>query len=152
MELEKIKLRQFSKQDFEQTFSIVKVCFSYPYPLSYLEKFYEQYPEGFIVAEYQGKIIAYITGQVKNDAGHLGSLAVLPDFQKNGIGTKLINFLIKHFKEKGFEKVTAHIRIKNQKGIAFYEKMGFNIIETIEKLYPDGEDGYVIEKKIKTDD
>ncbi len=148
METEKLKLRQFSQQDFEQTFNIVKVCFSYPYPPSYLEKFYEQYPEGFTVAECQGKIIAYIPGQIKNDAGHLGSLAVLPDFQKKGIGKTFVNFLIKRFEEKGFKKVTAHVRIKNQKGIAFYEKMGFNIVKTIKKLNPDGEDGYVIEKEI----
>lgn len=127
---------------------IVRVCFAYPYPPSYLEKFYQPYPQGFTVAEYQGRIIAYIAGQVKNNVGHIGSIAVLPDFQRKGIAKKLVNFLINHFKEKGVKKVTAHVRIKNQRGLAFYKKMGFKIVKTIEKLYPDGEDGYLMEKEI----
>jgi N-acetylglutamate synthase-like GNAT family acetyltransferase len=56
--------------------------------------------ENFLIAERNGKIIGTIGLEVYPPAGLLRSAAVLPEFQKSGVGTKLFDTLIHLVKEK----------------------------------------------------
>ena len=54
----------------------------------YFRKFYQKYPEGFIVAEDKGKILGYAIGEVQKDCGKIISIAVHPAWRKKGIDRK----------------------------------------------------------------
>ena len=102
----------------------------------YFEILYQKYPEGFIIVENNREIIGYTIGRLRNRApaeqvAEILSLAVDPDFRQKGIGTKLTNFLINHFKEKGLKETSLCVRTKNKTGISFYQKLGFKILKTI---------------------
>ena len=82
------------------------------------------------VAEYDGKIVGEITGTLYGQTADcdciLNTLYVLPDYQKKGIGKKLIEYTIKkhHLKALNLE-----VRQSND-AVGFYQKMGCILTET----------------------
>ena len=152
-----IKLRRFSISDLDEVMEIEKASFPNRqiYSENYFKKLYQKYPEGFIVAEEKGKIFGYAISQVKNQVptervGEIISLAIKPDFRQKGIGEKLSNFLINQFKEREVKKVFLHVRTKNRVAISFYKKLGFEILKKIKNYYQNGNDAYLMEKKLGT--
>lgn len=128
---------------------IEKNSFPFPYAEPYFKENYQKYPEGFVVAERkEGEIIGYVALQVNNNEGKIISLAISSDFRKRKIGTKLVNFSIHHFKEKGLKQIFLHIREKNNTGVSFYKKFRFKILKIIEHYYPDGENAFLMKKEL----
>lgn len=97
---------------------------------------------GFVALENE-KIIGSIffsrmTFETEINAFILSPVAIHTNYQRKGVGQKLINFVIKHLKEKGVELVFTYGDPK------FYSKVGFSLIS--EKLvkapltltYPEG--------------
>ena len=60
---------------------------------------------------------------VKEGVGSIAYVAVLPQFSRQGIGTKLIKFLLNLAQEKGLHTVRLRSRVTAQN---FYQKLGFS--------------------------
>jgi len=114
----------------------------------YFRKFYQKSPEGFIVAEDKGKILGYAIGEVQKDCGKIISIAVHPAWHKKGIGKKLANFLIEHFKKENLKKISLHVRKNNLAAISFYQNLGFQILKTIKNCYQNGDDADLMSKNL----
>ena len=149
-----LKLRQFLLSDLDQILKIEEVSFPkrLAYPKLLFERYYRQYPEGMIVAESEGRIIGYTIGQLKRESAEIISLAVDPNWRGKGIGKKLTNFLLEHFKEKGTKKISLHVRTENEIAISFYKNLGFKILKTTKNYYQNGDDAFLMKKEIKKDD
>jgi len=76
------------------------------------------------------------------------SLAIEPDYRKKGIGTKLANFAIEHFKNREVNKITSHVRTKNKAGILFHRSLGFKKTKTIKNYYSNGDNAFLMIKEI----
>lgn len=50
---------------------------------------------------------------------------ILPDYQRMGLGHKLMGTLVEHLKGKNVKGIMLSVWNRNKKGIAFYEKYGF---------------------------
>jgi len=145
-----IKLRRFSLSDLEKVREIEKASFPNrdAYPNSLFEKYYKEYPEGFVVGESESEIVGYTIGRPKDGQVEIISLAVKPDFRHKGIGRKLTNFLIDHFQGKDIKEIFLCVRTKNKIGISFYQNLGFKILKTIKNYYRNGDNGYLMRKEI----
>ncbi len=62
-------------------------------------------------------------GKIDENTVKIFQLYVLPSQQRKGIGSKLMDAAIKHFKGAG--KVVLEVEDGNQKGISFYSQYGF---------------------------
>jgi diamine N-acetyltransferase len=97
-------------------------------------------PLGFLELEF----FKEESGSVK-----LQKIYVLPSEQKNGLGTKLLQFGIIHSKNKGANKIILQVNRAN-KAVQFYLKNNFCIIS--EEDFPIGNDyymnDYVMEKTL----
>lgn len=101
----------------------------------------EQFPEGFLVAEHEGRVIGQcnsgctykddITDEdFKQLIGHdadgpnmvIFSLSVLPEYQSNGVGGKLLDRFIAQARKLDKKQV---LLLCKEKLIAFYAKHGF---------------------------
>ena len=81
-------------------------------------------PKQFLVAEDGNRIIGCV--RIKNVGGYslAASLAVLPNYRKKGIGTTLIEKIMK-------EDIKKPVYLfSNKKNEEFYKKFGFEIVET----------------------
>lgn len=54
-----------------------------------------------------------------------------PGFQRQGIGTKLVDALVNHLRSKGIKGVMLIVGTGNVKGMSFYKKYGFRRVLTI---------------------
>jgi glutathione synthase/RimK-type ligase-like ATP-grasp enzyme/ribosomal protein S18 acetylase RimI-like enzyme len=69
------------------------------------------------------------------------SIAVLPVFQGNKIGTGILNHIFKTAGQKGEERITLEARVNDEQLIAFYKNNGFETIESLPDYYAKNEDG-----------
>jgi ribosomal protein S18 acetylase RimI-like enzyme len=88
--------------------------------------------DGIFVAEIDGKTVGYITTRVDIEAriGGIPNYAVLPSFQKQGIGKRLVDTALDYLKEAGMECVRIETLEQNEVGKHFYPKLGFQLVAT----------------------
>jgi len=63
--------------------------------------------------------------------GHLSHFSVRSDLRGNGIGSRILEFAINHFKETGMEIMRLHVFKNNPDAIRLYERYGFKNTEDI---------------------
>jgi len=81
----------------------------------------------FLKTEKDGKIIGSVRGFKIDDSCYIGRLIVHPDYQNQGIGSKLLNEIERAFTTVSrYELFTGH---KSEKEIYFYQKQGYNIFK-----------------------
>jgi len=73
--------------------------------------------------------------------GHITNIAVLPPFQRKGIGSLLLSRLIDAGISRGITKFILEVRESNHAAISLYERFGFQVTGIIKGYYYDnGED------------
>ena len=87
-------------------------------------------PEGIFVAEVDSEIAGYITTRLNpsTQIGGIPNLAVLPDFQRRGIGRQLIEKALAYLQEAGMLYARIETLEQNPVGTSFYPAMGFTEI------------------------
>ncbi len=77
----------------------------------------------FLKATSRGRIIGSVRAYLSRGTCHVGRLIVHPDFQNQGVGTKLLKAIESHFKDtERFELFTGH---RSDRNIYLYEKNGY---------------------------
>ena len=63
-------------------------------------------------------------------------MGVSPNYRSQGIGAELIKKLREWCKDNGYQKLFVNAYCKNKKGIAFYERQGFQSIDISFEMDP----------------
>jgi ribosomal-protein-alanine N-acetyltransferase len=152
-------LRKFVPDDLQSVMQINRVCLPENYTDFFFIDLHQRFPETFIVADDEGKIGGYIMSRIEVGLsnfglgglvrkGHIVSIAVLPQSRHKGMASSLIKRALEgmgYYKAKqGFLEV----RVTNEPAITLYKKLGFEITRTINGYYSDGEDAYVMTKRL----
>lgn len=89
-------------------------------------------------AELDGNIVGFIFGEIRiwefglsEKTGWIRILGVDPDFQRRGIGKKLGEALLEHFKLRGIKKVRTLAEWYTGDLISFFKSLGFNMLNII---------------------
>ena len=77
------------------------------------------------VAEVEGKVIGAVLGAYNGRRLWIYHLGVLPNYQKKGVGKKLVLAVTKACSEFGCPKISLAIMRDNLKVAGFYQKFGF---------------------------
>ena len=141
-----VKLRKIQLRDLDRVTEIRRVSLPDPWSKDLFLKTINQYPESFIVAEEDNEVVGYAVGKIQNNSARIISLAVDPQRREKGTGTALVKYLTEQFKEKGVKEICLNVRTWNEKAMIFYKNLGFEIVKTIEKHYPNGDDAYSMKK------
>ena len=88
--------------------------------------------------EKNGELAGYGIIMVAVGEGTLLNIAVAPNFQRQGLGQKLLNFLAGEAKRHGAEIMFLEVRISNNKAIELYLKNDFAEVGTRKNYYPAG--------------
>jgi len=144
-----ISIRRVRTVDMPYVYEIEQRSFKQPYPYSYIDSLAHLAPKTFLVAEKKGKIVGYVAAIVLGAGlGHIISIAVHPEYYRQGIGTALITRLMETLKEQGALTIQLEVRKSNIAAQKMYAKLGFKIAYTLQKYYEDGEDCVVLLKAI----
>jgi ribosomal-protein-alanine N-acetyltransferase len=153
------KLRKFIPDDLQQVMQINRLCLPENYMDFFFMDLYQRFPETFIVAEESGKIVGYIMCRIEVGLasfglgglirkGHVVSIAVLPQGRRKGVAQELMTKAMKgmcHYKAK---LAYLEVRVTNDPGVALYRKLGFEVSRTLHGYYSDGEDAFVMTRKL----
>jgi ribosomal protein S18 acetylase RimI-like enzyme len=91
----------------------------------------EKNPEGCFVAVLGGEVVGYVTTVIAIIAsrGVIANLAVSSKLQGRGIGRKLIDRAIEHFRGLGLHQAKIETLASNQVGQHLYPSLGFREVE-----------------------
>ena len=157
-------LRKFEPKDLYQVMSINQRCLPENYTESFFMSLYKNFPETFIVAEKDGEIVGYIMCRIESGLssisftplslsrkGHIISIAVLPEHRRKGLGHALIEKALETMaKLYNAKSCYLEVRVSNEPAISLYKKAGFEVQRTIRGYYADGENAYIMSKKIQS--
>ena len=82
-------------------------------------------PELFFVGVILSRIVSTVMSCYDGHRGWLYYLAVDPDFQKKGIGRRMVEKAEKKLRKLGCQKINLQVRNLNKSVIAFYKHIGF---------------------------
>lgn len=147
-------LRPMTLSDIDAVLQIERISFPTPWPRDAF--IYElARPERSIcwVAEYIptdeaprviGDVVIWLAGRI----AHVATLAVHPDFRREGIGACLLANTLRKSIEHGMNEAILEVREKNYSAQEMYLKFGFEIIGIRDGYYRDtGEDAVVMALK-----
>jgi len=152
-------IRQFKPADLEHVMYINQMCLPENYSSSFFLDLYERFPETFIVAEDDGEIVGYAMCRIERSIpsfrlvgfskkGHLISIAVLPKYQHQGVGEALMKEIMKAIVGYEAKECILEVRVTNKPAINLYKKLGFFVARTLHGYYSDGEDAYLMSRKL----
>ncbi len=104
------------------------------------ENFFSSYEVGHksLVCRIDNVIVGFIIFSAINKEIHLLNIAVHTEHQKKGIGSLLMETMLKQASVMGVLKVYLEVRSKNEKAILFYKKYNF-IKDAVRVNYYTGE-------------
>jgi ribosomal protein S18 acetylase RimI-like enzyme len=84
-------------------------------------------PKHCVVAEVDGELVGYCCTRLYKDlkTGHIANMAVDRLFQSRGIGKKLMQAALEHFREAGMEYARIETMEQNEAGKHLYPAFGF---------------------------
>jgi len=152
-------LRKFTPDDLQSVIQINRLCLPENYMDFFFMDLHQRFPETFIVAEEDGKIVGYIMCRIEVGLasfglggllrkGHVVSIAVLPQGRRKGVAQALMAAAMEGMCRYSAKQIYLEVRVTNGPGVALYKKLDFEVSRTIHGYYSDGEDAYVMSKKL----
>jgi ribosomal-protein-alanine N-acetyltransferase len=153
------KFRPFKPSDLEDVIQINRDCLPENYTPLFFMNLYKRYPDTFIVAEIDKEIMGYIMCRIETGApsfktlgitrkGHVISIAVLPRHQQKGIGYSLMLEATQSMVSYNAKECYLEVRTSNQPAVGLYKKFGFEITRTLRNYYADGENAFIMSRKL----
>lgn len=145
-----LQLRDMMLKDLDAVMRIEQQVQSYPWTRG---NFSDSLEHGHICKAYVDidEIIGYAILMPAVDEVHLLDICIAADFQRNGLGKKLLKDMLLMAGELKFSRVLLEVRSSNVAAIALYRAMGFVEIGLRRGYYPAGqgrEDALVMENKL----
>ncbi len=78
-----------------------------------------------LVALERGRVVAFVIAFFGEEHAHLSLLAVRPSHQRQGIGRRLMEWLLKSARVAGTASIHLELRSRNQAARRFYRALGF---------------------------
>jgi len=147
------KLRLFTPADLDQILEIERHSFgSEAFSKETFLTLYQKFPNLFIIAEVDEKIVGYIITCGLGHKGHVASIAVAPSFRHKGIGGALADLTFEKLKACGAKYVELEVRITNREALDFWKRLGFSPFGISRRFYEDGEDALRMKKMLERED
>jgi len=149
--MEQIHIRLFQPENLQAVIAINRTCLPENYPGLFFMSLYESFPKCFIVAEKSGEIVGYVMGRVERGfsslkgykltkKGHIVSIAIIEEYRRKGIATRILEEALEGFKEYGASESFLEVRESNIEAIHLYQKIGYVSKKVLPGYYRDGED------------
>ncbi|AGY82177.1 ribosomal protein S18-alanine N-acetyltransferase [Carnobacterium inhibens] len=101
----------------------------------------------YLIVRQSTKPVGFIAAWLVEEEAHITNVAVIPNYQKQGIATFMITELQKIALQEGIQKVSLEVRVSNKKAQSLYRTMGFENGKIKENYYSgDREDALEMSK------
>ena len=129
-----MEIRVYRQEDFEEVLTLWERCdLLRPWndPEMDIERKINHSPEFILVAEVCGEVVGTLMGGYDGHRGSANYLGVHPDYRGRGIANALVNRLEKKLIARGCPKMNLMVRAENDAVVSMYEKLGYEISDTL---------------------
>lgn len=104
---------------------------------------------GYVAVDDNQKVIGYVMLTYCLDEAEIDRIAVIDEYKRQGVATKLLNKTHEELRLKNVHKVYLEVRRSNESAQALYEKNGFTYVGVRPLYYNGKEDALVMSKLLK---
>jgi len=90
------------------------------------------------------QVLGYFIATHSPDSVDLLNICIHPEHQHQGLGTQLFDYLIQRLQVLNLNTIFIEVRASNKSTLLFYQKLGFNLIDSRKKYYSNGEDAKIL--------
>jgi ribosomal-protein-alanine N-acetyltransferase len=129
-------IRLMREIDLDEVMEIEIASYEFPWTEGiFRDCLHNQYHSTLFVQ--QKKILAYTVAQYVVDECHLLNLCVRQTERGQGLGEKMVQYLMNQARQKDMGSIFLEVRVSNLAAINLYDKLGFNEIGLRRDYYPD---------------
>ena len=147
-----LEIRDYKPADFERLYEIDHAAFTEEIAYSHLElQFYLRSTKcRTLIAEADGEITGFVIGcNDPRQMGHIITIDVMPDRQRQQIGSRLLSDIENWLWQRGAKAIYLETPVDDAGAQGFYDKHGYFVLERIEGYYNDSLDAFVMMKTAK---
>jgi ribosomal-protein-alanine N-acetyltransferase len=131
-------IRRMRLEDVPAVHEIDVLSFSLPWPeRSFRYEVTENPVSRGWVADMDGRIAAMLVLWFIIDEAHIATIAVHPDFRRQGIGEQILLTALRAAREEGARRAFLEVRAGNAAAQVMYRKFGFEVVGVRPKYYRD---------------
>ena len=144
-----IEIRDLTLNDIDRVMDIESKTFLAPWKKE--EMLYELNENKFsnmaviLVDDY---IVGFYDYWVTFDSATIAQIAIDPTYQRQHLGSLLIEEILKDARAKKVRTMTLEVRKNNEKAVKLYQKFGFKQTLVKEKYYSNGDDAIYMIKEL----
>jgi len=153
------QIRRCDREDVQAVININMEALPEHYSDYFYYEILGEFPETFLVAEFEGSLVGYVMCRIEYGfshlkrlglarKGHIVSIAVREQHRGKGVGTMLVHAAQEAMEEKTATESYLEVRVTNGGAIALYQRLGYSITSRIEAYYKDGEAALVMATKL----
>ena len=143
-----IKFRPIAKEDLKTLVAINNMVQTNPWTQEAIKNEIER-GKGWVATslrDQKEEITGYIFVREVSPELEIMTLAVALEYQRNGVGQKLLGEVIKKSSKVG--QIWLEVSHTNEAALSLYKKMGFETFNTRKAYYPDGTDAVCMKLKL----
>ena len=137
--------RVYSGQDLEDVAALEAASFTNPWTREMLER---ELATSLVARVYvlrtAGKVTAFCSCWIVSDELHINTLAVDPEFRRQGLATLLMRQLLNVAQAEGATRALLEVRRSNVPAIRLYESLGFSVADVRRAYYTQPEEDALI--------
>ena len=139
-------VRRMKLEDVPKVHAIELATFPTPWSeQSFIDEMTKNVCARYMVAEEDGKILAYAGAWMVLDEGHITNIAVAPEHRGRGIGKAVTQALKQYAANLGVDYMMLEVRRSNLVAQSMYKKLGFIELGYRKRYYEDnGEDALLM--------
>ena len=132
-------------KDIEEVVLIEKLCFSLPWTRdSFLNELHSNKHAHYHIIRQKDRIVGYAGLWKVLDEGHITNIAVHPETRRMGVGSKLLEHIVKFSVEQEIFSLTLEVRKSNIPALELYKKFEFKEAGIRKAYYSDNNEDAVI--------
>ncbi|MCB1022813.1 MAG: ribosomal protein S18-alanine N-acetyltransferase [Acidobacteria bacterium] len=104
---------------------------------------------GYRIITTEEQMVGFIFVGVSNETiGHITTIGIAPEHRKRGLAKKLLEHAEKALRRRNYDSAVLEVRVGNYIAQNLYHRLGYTIIQKINRYYTDGEDAYLMAKAL----
>ncbi|MBI5059038.1 ribosomal protein S18-alanine N-acetyltransferase [candidate division KSB1 bacterium] len=141
------KIERFELRHVPGALAVERLIFDPPWSeASFRESLQPRFRNWAVLRDEQ--LIGYLITQWLLGEVYIFNVGVAPDWQRQGIAAKLIGDLIAEAEAAGMREMLLEVRVSNEPALHLYRKYGFTQLLRRRKYYPNGEDAFVMHRRL----